>query len=38
MNEEIRWKQRFANYQKALRLLCKFIEKGDGRFCGHAPE
>ena len=29
MTDDIRWKQRFANYNKALRLLTKFIEKGD---------
>ena len=29
MNEDIRWKQRFSNYQKALRQLQKFIDKGD---------
>lgn len=26
---DIRWKQRFSNYQKALGQLEKFIEKGD---------
>lgn len=26
---DIRWKQRFSNYQKALSQLGKFIEKGD---------
>jgi len=26
---DIRWKQRFSNYQKALSQLEKFIEKGD---------
>lgn len=26
---DIRWKQRFTNYQKALAQLTKFIEKGD---------
>jgi nucleotidyltransferase substrate binding protein (TIGR01987 family) len=26
---EIRWKQRFANYEKALTQLQKFIDKGD---------
>ncbi|MCW5211582.1 nucleotidyltransferase substrate binding protein [Desulfobulbus sp. TB] len=29
MSEDIRWKQRFSNYQKALRQLQKFIDKGD---------
>jgi len=29
MNEEIRWRQRFANYQKALQQLTKFIDKGE---------
>ncbi len=29
MNEDIRWKQRFSNYQKALRQLQKFIDKGE---------
>ena len=29
MNEDIRWKQRFSNYQKALAQLTKFIEKGE---------
>lgn len=27
--EDIRWRQRFANYNKALAQLRKFIEKGD---------
>jgi nucleotidyltransferase substrate binding protein (TIGR01987 family) len=27
--QDIRWKQRFQNYQKALSQLSKFIEKGD---------
>jgi nucleotidyltransferase substrate binding protein (TIGR01987 family) len=27
MSEDIRWKQRFANYQKALGQLQKFIDK-----------
>ena len=27
MNEDVRWKQRFANYQKALVQLQKFIDK-----------
>jgi nucleotidyltransferase substrate binding protein (TIGR01987 family) len=29
MNYDIRWKQRFANYQKALKQLGRFIEKGE---------
>jgi len=29
MNDDIRWKQRLANYQKALLKLGKFIEKGE---------
>ncbi|MCI5218041.1 MAG: nucleotidyltransferase [Candidatus Electrothrix sp. LOE2] len=29
MNEDIRWKQRFSNYRKALRQLQKFIDKGE---------
>ncbi|MCI5161712.1 MAG: nucleotidyltransferase [Candidatus Electrothrix sp. AX5] len=29
MKEDIRWKQRFSNYQKALRQLQKFIDKGE---------
>lgn len=28
MEEDIRWKQRYENYQKALRQLTKFIDKG----------
>lgn len=28
-NQDIRWKQRFANYTKALAQLGKFIEKGE---------
>lgn len=28
-NKDIRWIQRFANYQKALKQLSKFIEKGN---------
>ncbi len=28
-NEDIRWKQRFSNYTKALEQLKEFIEKGD---------
>jgi len=28
-NKDIRWKQRFANYQKALSQLQKFINKGE---------
>ncbi len=27
MNEDVRWKQRFVNYQKALAQLQKFIDK-----------
>ena len=27
MNEDVRWKQRFTNYQKALAQLQKFIDK-----------
>ena len=27
-NKDVRWIQRFANYQKALKQLSKFIEKG----------
>jgi nucleotidyltransferase substrate binding protein (TIGR01987 family) len=29
MPDDIRWKQRFYNYQKALTQLTKFIEKGE---------
>lgn len=29
MSEDIRWKQRFSNYKKALGQLQKFIDKGD---------
>ena len=29
MNEDIRWKQRFSNYRKALQQLTKFIEKAE---------
>ncbi len=29
MNKDIRWKQRFANYKKALSQLTKFIDKGE---------
>lgn len=29
MEPDIRWKQRFSNYQKAFSQLSKFIEKGD---------
>ena len=29
MSEDIRWKQRFSNYQKALGQLQKFVDKGD---------
>ena len=28
-NKDIRWEQRFANYQKALSQLQKFIDKGE---------
>jgi len=28
-NKDIRWKQRFHNYEKALSQLQKFIDKGD---------
>jgi len=27
--QDIRWKQRLDNYQKAVRQLTKFIEKGE---------
>ncbi|NJN26297.1 MAG: nucleotidyltransferase [Cyclobacteriaceae bacterium] len=29
MNQDIRWHQRFKNFQQALAQLTKFIEKGD---------
>ncbi|MCY7331189.1 MAG: nucleotidyltransferase substrate binding protein [Pseudanabaena sp. CAN_BIN31] len=29
MDLDIRWKQRFSNYRKALAQLTKFIDKGD---------
>ena len=29
MQNDIRWKQRFYNYQKAINQLTKFIEKGE---------
>ncbi|KJV05395.1 nucleotidyltransferase substrate binding protein [Methylocucumis oryzae] len=29
MTQDLRWKQRFANYQKALAQLTKFIDKGE---------
>ena len=29
MSEDIRWKQRFANFNKALTQLQKFIDKGE---------
>ena len=29
MNKDIRWKQRFANFNKALNQLQKFIDKGE---------
>ena len=28
MEQDIRWKQRFANYTKALSQLTKFIQQG----------
>lgn len=28
MEQDLSWKQRYAYYQKALRLLSQFIEKG----------
>ena len=28
-SKDIRWKQRFQNYQRALKQLTKFIEKGE---------
>nr|WP_315196803.1 nucleotidyltransferase substrate binding protein [uncultured Flavobacterium sp.] len=28
-NQDIRWKQRFANFEKALSQLTKFIDKGE---------
>ena len=28
-SKDVRWKQRFQNYQRALKQLTKFIEKGD---------
>ena len=28
-NPDVRWQQRFANYQKALTQLTKFIDKGE---------
>ncbi len=28
MSEDLRWKQRFSNYQKALGQLQKFVDKG----------
>ncbi len=27
-NQDVRWKQRFQNYEKALKQLSKFIDKG----------
>lgn len=27
--QDIRWEQRFSNYEKALTQLTKFIDKGD---------
>ena len=29
MNEDIRWKQRFSNYKKALAQLTKFIDEDE---------
>lgn len=29
MDQDVRWKQRFDNYSKALRQLTRFIEKGE---------
>jgi DNA-binding HxlR family transcriptional regulator len=29
MNEDIRWKQRFSNYKKALAQLTKFIDQDE---------
>ncbi len=29
MQNDIRWKQRFYNYQKAISQLTKFIKKGE---------
>lgn len=29
MDEDIRWKQRFSNYKKAVTQLTEFIEKGE---------
>ncbi|MCI5191633.1 MAG: nucleotidyltransferase [Candidatus Electrothrix sp. AU1_5] len=29
MTQDIRWKQRFSNYQKVLRQLQKFVDKGE---------
>jgi hypothetical protein len=29
MEQEVRWKQRFSNYNKALSQLQKFIDKGN---------
>lgn len=29
MDSDIRWKQRFSNYQKALNQLQRFVEKGN---------
>lgn len=28
-DQDVRWRQRFENYQKAVRQLTKFIDKGD---------
>ncbi|MCK5035441.1 MAG: nucleotidyltransferase substrate binding protein, partial [Candidatus Sabulitectum sp.] len=29
VTEDVRWKQRFANYRKALKQMKRFIDKGD---------
>jgi len=29
MEQDLSWKQRYTNYQKALRQLSQFIEKGN---------
>jgi len=29
MNQDVRWKQRLDNYDRALRQLTKFVEKGE---------
>jgi hypothetical protein len=38
MNEEVRWKQRFANYQKALQQQTKIIEKSESSEQGRQNE